>query len=434
MNSRDENEGNEKINFFDDAEESVDEKDDLFGSRNSVDVHNYKDDKNDKNYEDEKDQEFFRGLDREEFDFFKDDDPNLHNFGNIQPANPNRKSPSLNNEFDNYDKLDVSSDEKHYLQNRNKRTMTFSDLNLFDNSEIDNSGIDKLEIPEELGRLYVKADWKLIYDELKAKGYTLRKINNEIGSNFRNNLYADRSMRLTSFEKLQNIVDFNINYTLKDIDTNYQKFKFPKDKNLAEMFGIILGDGHIGKNDQEVKISLNPIKEPEYVSHVSGLFEKTLQVKPGRYSPPGKEEDIKLYSGRKGISKELQELGLIPGNKVENQVDVPNWIKENNEFKISCIRGLFDTDGSTYFQERKHLGIKYVQNKFSNKSIPLLDFFENFCTENNINTSRTGDDVLIQSRKGVTDFYDIVKPHKMKNFLKNNNLNREDLGHSLHID
>ena len=49
MNSRDENEGNEKINFFDDAEESVDEKDDLFGSRRSVDVHNYKDDKNDKN-------------------------------------------------------------------------------------------------------------------------------------------------------------------------------------------------------------------------------------------------------------------------------------------------------------------------------------------------------------------------------------------------
>jgi intein/homing endonuclease len=241
-------------------------------------------------------------------------------------------------------------------------------------------------------------------------------------------------MRMSSFEKLKDLLGDEIEFEIKDISPIYKKFKFAKDKNLAEMVGVILGDGHIAKNDQEVKISLNPMKEPEYVNHVLRLFEKTLHVKPGQYSPPDKEEDIKIYSGRKGISKELQNLGLIPGNKVENQVDVPNWIKENTEFTKSCIKGLFDTDGSTYFQERKNLGIKYIQNKFSNKSLPLLDFFENFCVANNIKTSRTGDDVLIQSRMGVTAFFDIVKPQKMKYFLDRNKLRKEDLGRSLPID
>jgi len=39
-------------------------------------------------------------------------------------------------------------------------------------------------------------------------------------------------------------------------------------------------------------------------------------------------------------------MGLCIGSKVRNQVDIPLWIKESDTYIKSCLRGLFDTDGS----------------------------------------------------------------------------------------
>jgi len=68
----------------------------------------------------------------------------------------------------------------------------------------------------------------------------------------------------------------------------------------------------------------------------------------------------------------LKEIGLYSTNKVRDQVDVPNWIKNNPKFWKPFVRGFFDTDGSIY-------KLKFgVQITFTNHSRPLLDATQSF--------------------------------------------------------
>jgi len=41
-------------------------------------------------------------------------------------------------------------------------------------------------------------------------------------------------------------------------------------------------------------------------------------------------------------------IGLVLGNKVKQQIDIPEWIKSNNNFSLACVRGIIDTDGCFY--------------------------------------------------------------------------------------
>lgn len=70
-------------------------------------------------------------------------------------------------------------------------------------------------------------------------------------------------------------------------------------------------------------------------------------------------------------------MGIDVGSKVRNQVEVPNWIKNNPDYAKKCLRGLFDTDGCFYVD--KHLINKKLYKNpgmnFSNRSVPLLNFF-----------------------------------------------------------
>ena len=36
------------------------------------------------------------------------------------------------------------------------------------------------------------------------------------------------------------------------------------------------------------------------------------------------------------------------GSKYKQNIRIPDWIRKNDEYKTSCLRGLFETDGSIY--------------------------------------------------------------------------------------
>ena len=47
----------------------------------------------------------------------------------------------------------------------------------------------------------------------------------------------------------------------------------------------------------------------------------------------------------------LLKRGLLKGNKVKNQVDIPGWVLKRIDYRKACVRGLIDTDGSFYKHE-----------------------------------------------------------------------------------
>ena len=142
---------------------------------------------------------------------------------------------------------------------------------------------------------------------------------------------------------------------------------------LAELFGIILGDG--GISSTQVDITLNKHDAKEYSCFVCGLFKKLFKLNPSIYeSNHGNFIDIVVSSTN--FVEFLLFKGLRKGNKVKHQVGVPSWIRNNKEFSRRCLRGLIDTDGCVYSHTHASGGHNYFNFglNFSNRSFSLLAF------------------------------------------------------------
>lgn len=142
---------------------------------------------------------------------------------------------------------------------------------------------------------------------------------------------------------------------------------------LAEMVGILLGDGSLTQS--QTTITLNGEADKDYVPFVKGLGEELFAAEPKFYPRNDSKAVTLCYHGVR-LVEYLLKVGLVMGNKVQYQVDVPQWIKEDRQFAIACLRGLMDTDGGVFLHRYKVNGKQYVYKKicFSNRSLPLLYF------------------------------------------------------------
>lgn len=142
---------------------------------------------------------------------------------------------------------------------------------------------------------------------------------------------------------------------------------------LAEFVGILLGDG--GITSGQACIALNREADCEYVKFVVGLGDKLFGEKP-RLLPRKDSKAIGIYYNGVFLVNYLVEIGLKIGNKVRQQVNVPDWVKLSNVYRVCCLRGLMDTDGGVFLHKYKVGGKVYIYKKicFSNRSLPLLNF------------------------------------------------------------
>lgn len=228
---------------------------------------------------------------------------------------------------------------------------------------------------------------------------------------------------MSSFQKLQRITDYQIDFRKISPQDRYKSYTFKKNRATAEAIGIVLGDGHLG--EYAVVISLNSLKERKYIVYVNHHLEKTFLHKPSN-SQAKDSNTHRIVFTRKGIVDELLNLGLQIGNKVKNQVDVPHWIKENRDLSTSCMKGLFDTDGSIYFHIRRDTRTKNIELNFSNASRSLLRFVTDFCVREGIspkgNFRKNGTELFIYSRQDVIKFAKLIQSEKIKNFMEQHNL------------
>ncbi len=111
----------------------------------------------------------------------------------------------------------------------------------------------------------------------------------------------------------------------------------------------------------------------------------------------------------------LLSIGLKSGNKMLNQVNVPDWIKSKKDLIISCLRGLFDTDGNISLDKR----YDSLKLTFRNHSEPLLLDFRKMTEAIGVNPSERGyNRVQIQFKRDMMKFIEIVEPIKWKVKLK----------------
>lgn len=176
---------------------------------------------------------------------------------------------------------------------------------------------------------------------------------------------------------------------------------------LAELVGIILGDGGISK--YQVVITYHRFDDAAYSKFVRGLITKLFNVPIGTYLSPRALANDLMVSRKELVDFLVEKVGLKIGNKVRQQVDVPDWIKLNSQYKISCLRGLMDTDGCVIRHKYKVGGKEFEYRKlaFSNASKPLIKFVYNVLLEHNMHPriTKDGRGVRVESKAGIKQYF-----------------------------
>jgi intein/homing endonuclease len=218
-----------------------------------------------------------------------------------------------------------------------------------------------------------------------------------------------------------------------------KQIKIPKkSKILAEFIGILLGDGHISKYQVGITLSSD---EKQYRGYVAKLVFKLFGITPTIVNHKSRKATTIVVS-RKSLVEFCQKFGFVGGNKIKNQVDIPEWIKKNKSFSKECLRGLFDTDGCFFEHAYIANGKKYFYLKiaFTNASLTLIESVADVLKDLGLNIrlsglryGNNGIDVRIEDSDSVERYLKIIGTHnrkhldrikKINNKIKNKSIKR----------
>lgn len=186
-----------------------------------------------------------------------------------------------------------------------------------------------------------------------------------------------------------------------------KKVLLPKySEQLAEFFGIMMGDGGIN-NSWQANITLNSVKDLSYSKYVFGLCLGLFRVKPAlRKRKNMKALVISITSI--SIVDFLVQNGLPRGNKIKNGLQIPGWILKNDDYCRECVRGLIDTDGCLFIhihkvkgKEYKNLGLSFTS--YSKKVIiQVSEIFTRFSIKPHV--TNKGRSIYLYSAEDVVKY------------------------------
>ena len=255
---------------------------------------------------------------------------------------------------------------------------------------------------------------KELIKAIKSNKNSLRKLNKELGFEIRNLSYKNKSISETHMRQLELVL--NKKFKLKEIYINYgSNFKkkvftqtikrIKHSKNLAEFIGIMLGDGNIWRN--RVRIAFDKRNE-DYIKYVAKLFENLFGIKLKKEIVENTNQAYLHCTNLFGV-EELLNFGLLRGNKIKNNLGIPEWIKQNKNYSKTCVRGLIDTDGCIYKCKRE----KHIYIKFTNFNQQLLKDFKELTSKLGYSFARANKNNWCLYRKDeVVRFIKDIKPLK----------------------
>lgn len=184
---------------------------------------------------------------------------------------------------------------------------------------------------------------------------------------------------------------------------------FKIDSTLAEIFGVLNGDGHLSNFKYEVCIVCDA-REKEYLDYLKNLLENKFKITFTFYCEPTK---IKLRTYSKHLSNILISKYHLPkGNKL-GKLKIPLIVYNNKAWLKSYLRGLFDTDGSIYFRRNNEpvLEISSADKRFLLEVKRALETLE-------FKIAKGKNRIFIYRKEHVKRFFKEIKPANAKHLKK----------------
>lgn len=202
-----------------------------------------------------------------------------------------------------------------------------------------------------------------------------------------------------------------------------KEIKIPeKSEELAELWGIMLGDGNINKTQDyklgvyNINITGHSILDKDYLlKFVKPLGEKLFGIKSRDYYSKFAKA-LHIYFDSRKIVDFFEKEGFKAGDKIRNQSTIPDWIKENPKFLAACLRGLYDTDGCFYKLTNKNS----YQVCFTNCDTTLLNDARNSLLFLGIGVSKISKnrEITITKKEEIAKFYKLIGFHNPKHLNK----------------
>ncbi|OHA78510.1 MAG: hypothetical protein A2V96_02715 [Candidatus Yonathbacteria bacterium RBG_16_43_6] len=151
---------------------------------------------------------------------------------------------------------------------------------------------------------------------------------------------------------------------LGKVKSDYLPLK--KNGDLAELIGVILGDGHICKYPrcEELRLISNS-NNSGFIERYADIIEKVFKKKPYIISS-NQTNSTKIGVYEKLISKRI---GIAVGARKDLIITVPEWILKKREYMIRYLRGLYEAEGSFCVHEQTYTH-KFL---FANRNISMLN-------------------------------------------------------------
>ena len=174
-----------------------------------------------------------------------------------------------------------------------------------------------------------------------------------------------------------------------------------KDGDLAELIGVILGDGHLGAFPRtDCLLIFSNSNNPGFIKRYAGLVEKIFGKRPTvKALTTSKCTRICLYE--KYISKRLS---IAKGSKTEKHFSVPRWILKNRDYVIRYLRGLYEAEGNFSV----HKPTCTYKMFFSNYNISLERIVYRLVRQLGFHPNLSGQKVQISRKKEVYDFMKLI--------------------------
>ncbi len=139
----------------------------------------------------------------------------------------------------------------------------------------------------------------------------------------------------------------------------------PEGGDLAELIGVILGDGHIQKFPRTERLLIfSNANNPGFVKRYADIVERLFEKKPYVYKQTSKN-CIRISLYEKHIS---QRLKIPTGARGKLYFSVPRWVMRDKTYVKRYLRGLYEAEGSLSFHSATYTH-KFI---FSNRNVSLL--------------------------------------------------------------
>jgi len=187
------------------------------------------------------------------------------------------------------------------------------------------------------------------------------------------------------------------------IKSVYPKLK--KDGDLAELIGVVLGDGHICvyPRTEELRLTSNA-NNFGFINRYAVIMKKVFGKIPYIInSNQSNSTKIGLYE--KYIS---ERMGIPSGARKNLVINVPKWIFLEKKYILRYLRGLYEAEGSLNFHKKTYTH-KLI---FANVNKSMLDNVFNLMEKVGFHPHRSTDKIQLSRKKEVQEAVRMIKFRK----------------------